>query len=160
MCADLIEAARTNNRSIFESLDEKHDNITKFINHSLRLLNKRHEVTKNTAFKYNIICMLDKIVDIMKNSGRELLVYNKKIKKESYDVMKMIYESFDLAQSVFLKYNPEKVKLLSELKENIHNTILEKVKHIPKEESLLLHNMHHVLELHRSLSESRMALEF
>lgn len=159
-CKDLIEGAKRNDTALLESIEEKHDNATRFINHTLRLINKRDEGTKNTYLLYQIISMLDKILDSLKNAARDALIFNKKASPETAAVLDLIYESYVVFQDLFYKFTIEKVRHLSELKEEIHRTIVSKVKTIPKEELLLLYELHQSLELYKALAEARMAMEY
>lgn len=159
-CKDLITAAKNNDRVLLESIEEKHDNATRFISHCLRLINKRHNETKNTHFLYQIISMLDKIVDILKSAARDMLRYDKKIQQESYKILELIYESYEVFHELFYKFNLEKVRRMSELKEKTHRAILQSMKNIPKEEMLLLYDMHESLEIYKALKEARMSMEF
>ncbi len=159
-CKDLVTAAKNNDVMLLQSIEEKHDNVTRFINHSLRLINKRQNETKNTFFLFQIISMLDKIVDILKNAARDLLRYNKKIKADTYEILDLIYQCYGVFYEVFYKFDMDKVRKMSELKENIHKIIIEKTKNIPKEEILLLYDMHQSIEIYKALTEARMAIEF
>jgi phosphate uptake regulator len=160
-CKDLVTACKNNDRVLLESIEEKHDNVTRFINHCCRLINKRHEdERKNSHFLFNIVSMLDKILDIMKNASRDMLRYGKKITPDSSKILDMIYESYETFHDLFYRFSFDKVHKMNELKEKTYRTILEKAKNIPKEEILLLYDMDQSLELYRALTEARMAIQF
>ena len=129
-------------------------------NHSLRLINKKYNTTKNTHFTYLIIAMIDKIVDIIRYTARELIKYNKKVTPESYEVLKLVHRSIDLFQTLFFKFSKELVFELSELKERANDAVVKAAKKIPEEEALMLEKMNHVLDLQRAMTEARMSTEF
>jgi phosphate uptake regulator len=158
-CKDLVAACKTNDARMLESIEEKHDNVTRFINHCCRLINKRQGL-ENAHFLYNIVSVLDKILDIMKNSAREMLEYNKKITAESAKILDLIYESYEIFHDLFYRFNLDKVHKMNEFKEKIYREIVAKAKIIPKEEILLLYDMHQSLELYRALTEARMAIQY
>ncbi|MBW2970322.1 AbrB/MazE/SpoVT family DNA-binding domain-containing protein [Candidatus Woesearchaeota archaeon] len=159
-CNDLIAASKTNDRVLFSSIEEKHDNVTRFINHSLRLINKRQEDSNNTYFLYHIIATMDKIIDILKDSGRNMLEYNKKLKPESSEILEQIHQAYGMFYELFYKFDLQKVHKINEMKEKIYRELIEKTKNVPKEEVLLLYNMYQSLETYRTLAEARMSMEF
>lgn len=158
---DLVSACKNNDASLLKSIEQKHDNVTRFINHSCRLINKRQDVNpKNTYFLFNIISILDKILDIIKNSARDMEKYQKKVSAETAKLLDLILMSFEFFHELFYKFNLEKVHKINEYKELIHKEILEKTKNIPKEEILLLYELHNSLELYKALTEARIAIEY
>lgn len=159
-CKDVITASKNNDRILLESIEEKHDNATRFINHSLRLINKRNDETKNTHFMYCVISMLDKIIDISKDSARNLLRYNKKLKPESAEILDHILQAYELFYDLFYKFDLEKVHKINELKERIYLELIKKTKNIPHEEGLLLYGMYQALETYKTLTETRMSMEY
>ncbi len=159
-CKDVVTGAKQNDRVLLESLEEKHDNVTRFINHSLRLINKNRDETKNTHFLYQIIAMLDKLIDLLKNVARQMLKYNKKTCHETQHLLQRINDCYVLFYDLFYKFSLEKVHQVSQLKETINNELMRKIKDIPKEEILLLYDMRQALEIFKALTEARMSMEF
>ncbi|VVB81265.1 Uncharacterised protein [uncultured archaeon] len=159
-CKDLIMAAKNNDRILLESIEEKHDNVTRFISHSLRLINKRHDETKNTHFMYYTISMLDKIVDIAKETARNLLNYDKKMVVESHEIMEHICESYGMFYDLFYKFDLEKVHKITELKEKVYSDLIAKTKNVAPEEVLFLFDMYQALEIFNTLTETRMSMEY
>ncbi len=157
---DLIIAAKNNDRVLLQSIEGKHDNVTRFISHSLRLINKRHDETKNTHFMYHTISMLDKIIDIAKETARNLLNYNKKLMPESYEIMEHICESYSMFYDLFYKFDLEKVHKITELKEKIYSDLIAKTKNVPPDEVLFLFDMYQALEIFNTLTETRMSMEY
>lgn len=157
---DVIDAAKNGDPVLLETIEEKHDTLTKFISYCLRTINKRKTEDKNTHFLYHIIATIDKIVDILKNCSRELEGFNKKIKKESIEVLDKTYASFQKFYELFYKYNPDTLKIMSRNKEEVMNSLITLSGKVPVQELLLLSNMNQTLELFRDLVESRMAMEY
>ncbi|VVB81264.1 Antidote-toxin recognition MazE, bacterial antitoxin [uncultured archaeon] len=158
---DLIEGARNNDQSLIETIcEEKHDTLTKFVSYSLRILNKIRKEDLNTHILYHIIANVDKLTDLIKNCGRELLGYDAKLRKETMLLLDKMYNSFALYHELFYKFRFETVRKLTENKELVA-TELSAVSHkLPPQEILLLCTLHQALELQRDLMESRMAMEF
>jgi phosphate uptake regulator len=157
---DVIMAAKNSDPILLETIEEKHDTLTKFVSYCLRIINKKKTEDKNTHFLYHIIATMDKIVDILKNCSRELEGFNKKLKKESLVVLDKSYSSFEKFYEIFYKYNMDSVKKISENKEQVMNSLISLSGRVPVQELLLLSNMNQTLELFRDLVESRMAMEF
>ncbi|MBN1644651.1 AbrB/MazE/SpoVT family DNA-binding domain-containing protein [Candidatus Woesearchaeota archaeon] len=157
---DVIDAAKNGDPILLETIEEKHDTLTKFISYCLRIINKKKTEDKNTHFLYHIIATMDKITDILKNCSRELKGFNKKVKKESSEILDKAYTSFEKYYELFYKYNHETARKLSENKENVINLLIALSGKVPVQELLLLSNMNQTLELFRDLVESRMAMEF
>ena len=157
---DVIDAAKNGDPILLETIEEKHDTLTKFVSYCLRAINKKKTEDKNTHFLYHIIATIDKIVDILKNCSRELEGFNKKVKKESLEVLNKTYVSFEKFYELFYKYNSEALNILSENKEQVMNSLISLSGKVSVQELLLLSNMNQTLELFRDLVESRMAMEF
>ncbi len=158
--SDIITAAKNNDALLLETIEEKHDTLTKFISYCLRILNKRTSEDNNTHFLYHTIATLDKITDLLKNSGRELKGYNKKMRTESIRVLDKTYKSFEKFYELFYKYDPELVKTLNINKEEVINELIGLSGKVPVKELILLSNMHQTLELFRDLTECKMAMQF
>ena len=156
---DFVNACKINDRPLLESIEEKHDNATRFLNHSCRLITKRQSDSSTSHFLYTIVSMLDKILDVMKDGARYMLVYNKKIRPETAKILDFMCNSYETFYELFYKFNLDKVHQMNEDRERIHQEV-QNTKNIPKEEIQLLYDMHQSLELYRALTESRMAMEF
>lgn len=156
---DFVLACKNNDRSLLESIEEKHDNATRFINHSCRLITKRRHDSNTAHFLYTIVSMLDKILDVMKDGARYMLLYNKKIKPETFEILDFMCKSYDTFYEMFYKFDLTKVHKMNEDREKIHQQV-QKAKNIPKEEIQLLYDMHQSLELYRALTEARMSIEY
>jgi len=157
---DLIEGAKSNDQLLIETIQEKHDTITKFVSYSLRIMNKIRNEDINTRFLYHIIATLDKITDLLKICGRDLQEYNKKLRKESVTILDSIYNSFTMYYALFYKFDLDTARKLSENKELVSNRIESMSLRLPPQEILLLSNMHQSLELFKDLTECRMAMAF
>lgn len=160
-CKDLMAALKTNDKNLLGTIEEKHDNATRFINHCCRMINKRLEDDpKKATFLFNIISILDKVLDNLKNVSRAMLKYDDKITDGTIAILEKICESYDMYYDLFYKFNLENIHKMNQSKEQIYREILVNSKEIPKQELFLLSEMHQSLELFRALIEARMSLEF
>ena len=68
---DLLNGIKSDNRILIESIEEKHEAISKFVFYSLRYLNKLgyQKSTTKTVLLFHIITNMDKIVDALGKTG-------------------------------------------------------------------------------------------
>ena len=158
---DLVKGAVKGNRYLVESLEEKHNSITKFIANSLRLLNKfGHPNHKNTPLFYHIIESLDNINDILKESARDIVNSNIKISKDCENILNRIDESIREYHNLFYKFDFKLVEKLSSERYNILENIKILSKKLSKDEIRLLMNMERISEEILDLKIGRMAVEY
>lgn len=154
---DLVKIAREGDMVLAETIEEKHDAITKFVSYCLRLLNKKgHPNFAEAFFLYHIIANMDNIVDIIKYAGRDLLRYNKKMSKDSVKILEDIRGSITSYYDFFYRYDPEKIKKLSENRDQVKFKVREVIKKkVPHDEILILSGMIQLLEMLLDLTEAR-----
>ena len=64
---DVVEAIKKKDYEKLETIEEKHDTITKFISYCLRMFNKRPDSSpENIHGMYHILCSLDVAIDTIK----------------------------------------------------------------------------------------------
>ena len=159
--ASLLEGIRINDHNLISSVEEKHDNITKFVTYCLRLLNVHgYPDVKKTCFYYHIIASLDKIVDILKYNARDAIKYDKNFHKDSVKILFLIHDSLVKYYELFYKFNYKKVDELSENRDKTKNLLQKKAKNVPVEELLYLTSHKQILEILLDLTDSRMGLEY
>lgn len=159
--ANLIEGLKTNDEFLIESVEEGHDNINKFVSYSLRLLNKYgYPDVKKTSFYCHIIASIDKIVDILKYSARDIVYYKIEFNKESIRIFEEIHESIVLYYDLFYNFNLKTVDKLSQRRDSIKDLIKRDIKKISHEELLQITAMKQILEILLDLTDFRMGLEY
>lgn len=158
---DLLIGAVKNDRYLVESMEEKHNTITKFISSSLRLMNKvGHPTPRNTPIYYYVIESLDKINDIFKESAREIVKSNIKISKNCQNVLQEINNSLENYHKLFYKFDFKMVEILSSERYNILNEIKKYSKKLSRDEIRLLMNMKRIVDEIHILKANRMALQY
>ncbi len=159
--ANLVEGIRKNDQSLLESIEESHDNINKFVNYALRLLNKYgYPDVKKSYYYFHIIAQIDKIVDVPKYTARDIMRSGKQFSKESIKIFEQIHKSISLYCELFYKFDLKTVNELSRNRDDVKISIQEKIKALPQEELLQLINMKQVLELILDLTDFRLGLEY
>lgn len=157
----LLEGITNNDEILLNSVEEKHDNVTKFVSYCLRLLNKHgYPDVKKTCFYFHVIASLDKIMDVIKYSAREILDHNLKFNKETLEVWKGINKSLKLYYELFYKFDLKKVDALGENRDHTKFLLKSHIKKISSEELLQLTSMKQILEIILDLTDSRLGLEY
>jgi phosphate uptake regulator len=158
---DITTGIENNDRVLIETIEEKHDTITKFVSFCLRLLNKYgYKESNKTAVIYHIISTIDKIVDSIKYAAREFMKYNQKLKKDAIDVIGEIKKSIIGYSDLFYKFDFKKASELYKDRDIVLKNIEQTYKKIPGKELLILEKLGSTLELITDITESRMALEY
>jgi len=160
-CHDLIDAIEENDKVHLETIEEKHDSITKFVSYCLRLIHKeKYGEYKKRLVLYHIISNLDKITDVLKYSSRAMMSQKTPLKKESVAILKDILKSIPSYYDLFYKFEFKKPSNLYSNRDSCLRNIITNAKKIPPGELLILEKTASILEFLTDLSESRMALEY
>ena len=156
---DVIEAVEKNNSILLETVEEKHDSVTKFISYCLRLLNKRNKGGKDLLY-YHILSNLDKIMDVIKYCARDIIKIGNNLKKDSIEIFKKIQFAINNYYDLFYNFEYNKVSRLYENRDNVIRDIvkLASKKH-PRREMIVLEKASSILELITDISETRMGIE-
>jgi phosphate uptake regulator len=158
---DLIEAIKTNDNVLLETIEEKHDSITKFVSYCLRLINKgKYQDYKKGLVLYHIISNLDKITDILKYSARSVMKLKGKLKKDTIKILEYILKSIPDYYTMFYKFDFKKSSSLYENRDFCLREIFGSTGKIPPAELLIIEKTSSILELITDISEARMALEY
>jgi phosphate uptake regulator len=158
---DMVTSIKESKNILLEEIEEKHDTITKFISYCLRLLNKKgYTDYRKTMFLHTIIQSLDMITDIIKYSARDILSYNKKLQKETLDILSLIKNSYETFYGLFYKFNLENFSKLNEIRDTVLKKIDNISKKVPEKELVLIADMEHILEIIKEISGTRMGLEY
>ena len=158
---DVIKGVSTGNAALLETLEERHDNITKFISYSLRLLNKKgYEVMGDITSFYHVVSSLEEIIDILKWVARESLMMNvPKFTEGAKKIMTQISDAFSQYNNFFYKFDPKKVAKFYETRNNAKTGFKTLIRKAPVEQSLVLRNALHILDILVAITEVRMGIE-
>ncbi len=155
---DVIVACKTQDRVLLETIEEKHDTISKFTSFISRLLNAQD--SEEHLFLLSIVCLLDKVMDFIKNTSRIALDYGKKIKPETAELMELTYETFQIYQKIHFKIDTSLVTKMSKLKEEVQDSLIQISKIVPKEDILIASTFQSALECYRGIVELRLAMAY
>ncbi|MFH1439807.1 MAG: hypothetical protein ABIG89_04525 [Candidatus Woesearchaeota archaeon] len=156
---DLVKGAKNMDVNLLETIEEKHDSITKFVSYCLRLLNKKsHYDAYKSHVIYYTIASLDIITDDIKYAAREIIKYNKKFKKESIVVCELIQKALYTFYELFYKYDIKNINNLIRIRDEILVSIDDNANKIPVKELLILNDIKQITNILKDLGEARMEL--
>lgn len=158
---DLIDGGKKGNFVLLDTINEKHNTITKFIAYNLRLLNKfGYKDGRKTTSIYRIIASLDMIIDIIKYSSRYMINNKIKISKETSGILSIINNALNEYRDFFYNFDLKKVEKLSSGRSKTLKNTRTAIKKIPNNEIFILVNMEEIFEIIVHITVSRMAMEY
>jgi len=156
-----VKAAQEHDLTTIKTVEEKHDNITKFVSYALRLLNKYgYPDIKKTYYYFHIIASLDKIADSIKYVARDILDYNHKLNDNTIEIFELTQNSLLLYYDLFYTFDKNKVDKLSHNRDFTKFKIKENIIKLPKHEIIFVMNLKQILEIILDLTDFRMGLEY
>jgi len=164
----LLDMAKSSYEAIEQGKPERlHESISsentinRFCIFLERLLNKNGvDNFKKTNFLFTTAYQLEKIGDEYKYICTYLLD-NKKIKlsKETMVFFKRVNDYLDLFYHHFYKYNPNDLEKLVRERTSIINDLRKLFLKVPKEESIVVHNLMNVVQLTYNLAGYKLGME-
>jgi len=157
---DLIKGVKEKNWAIIETIEEKHDSITKFISYCSRLLNKYgYPEHKKTIVLYNILASMDRIIDVIKNAGREALKLRHVFNAKTVQLMELVDDAIKLFSEFFYKYDLKKAVVMYKNRNDMLELLYQYKNKIPTEELIIVSKMEHIFELLTVMQVGRMGIE-
>ena len=157
---DLIKGVKEKNWSTIETIEEKHDSITKFISYCSRLLNKYgYPDHKKTIVLYNILASMDRIIDVIKNAGRDVLKLKHGFNNKTLQLMELVDDTIKLFSEFFYKYDLKKAVVMYKNRNDMLELIYQYKNKIPAEELIIVTKMEHIFELLTEMQVGRMGIE-
>lgn len=157
----LLEGIIKKDINLIRTVEEKHDNINKFIVYCLRMLNRTgYPDVKKTCYYFHIIASIDKIVDVLKYNARQIQHYKRPFNSETIKIWKYVNESIVDYYSLFYKFDLDTVTKMNSNRDHVKSLISSNIKKIPQEELLYLNDMKQILEILLDLTDYRIGLEY
>lgn len=158
--SDFLKGLKNMDISLIETIEEKHDSVTKFVSYCLRLLNKFGHLDYNkTAILYHIVATFDRMVDVFKYLAREL-IYKKitSLNKKSIHIFELINESIKLFSETFFKYDSKKIAQIYYNRNVILNYLKNPKNDFSKEEIAIITKASQTMELLLEMSVSKLGI--
>jgi len=157
--SDLLKGIKELNYGLIETIEEKHDSITKFISYCLRLLHKYgYPDQRKALISYHIISTLDKLIDILKNGGRDILKLKHKFDAKTIQLMTIINESVHIYSEFFFKFDLKKAVQIYKNRQEMLDLLNQHKTKIPADELLMISKMEHALELLADIEVARIGM--
>lgn len=158
---DLIKGVKEKNWPIIETIEEKHDSITKFISYCSRLLNKYgYPDHKKTIVLYNILASMDREIDVIKNAGRDVLKLRRGFNGKTVQLMELVDDTIKLFSEFFYKYDIKNAVVMYKNRNDMLELLYQYKNKIPTEELIIVSKMEHIFELLTVMQVSRMGMEY
>ncbi len=126
---DFITSLENEDLILTETIEEKHQSITKFVSYCLRILNKRgfSNQIKNNLY-YHTLETIDKLSHTLKYGARFIVDKKMKLNKKCITLLKGIEESISLYYELFYKFDINNVTKFYENRDNTLNSFYSQVK--------------------------------
>lgn len=158
---DLVKGTIGGDKYLVETLEQKHDTITKFMASGLRLLNKfGYPNHKNTVLYWLIIECLDNINDILKEAARDILKLNIKISKDCKNILLRINDSLRDYYNFFYKFDYKQVEKISFERYAILEDIKKLSKKMSANEFILVTSMGRITDQILDMKVARIGLYY
>lgn len=158
---DILKGATEIDTTLLETIEEKHDSITKFISYCLRLLNRYgYPDNKKTSAIYHILATLDRAVDIFKYAARDLLKFKHKLSNKTLQLFKMIDDQIKLFSDFFFKFDVKKADELYKNRNQFLVSLSQQSVKIPDDELVLISKLGQAFELLLEIQVARMGIEY
>lgn len=160
--SDLVAGVKNKNWVLVETIEEKHNTITKLTSYCLRLLNQRNypDHTKIT-FLYHTISGLGKIMDIIKYAARDFSETKPSINKEIIVLLESIHHSYSLYYRLFYDFKLDTIKEINKIKDDLKHAITTyKKKGIDLNTIMIMGSVVQSLEMLVDLIEARTSMEY
>ncbi|MEK6942672.1 MAG: AbrB/MazE/SpoVT family DNA-binding domain-containing protein [Nanoarchaeota archaeon] len=158
--SDLLKGMSENNKPLLQTIEEKHDSITKFISYCLRLLNKYgYPDHRKTSMFYHILATLDRSVDVFKYAARDILALKKGVSPKTVNLYKMIDEEVKLLHQFFFNFDTKKVDELYTKRNEFLSSLNGQKSKMSADDILLISKLSLVMELFLEIEVSRMGVE-
>ncbi|MBN2112010.1 hypothetical protein JW707_02815, partial [Candidatus Woesearchaeota archaeon] len=155
---DLRAGFKSYDEPLLESIQQKHDTITRFLVYSQRLLHKVGDPKhRRIDVLYHILEVIDELMDLIKFTARDLLKYKIKASKNSMIIYDRIYESFEAYYKLFYNFSINDVTKINMNRYEILNMLVKSANVLPRKEIMVLTNMEQVIEKIMNLTVSTMA---
>jgi len=158
----LEQGIEKRDKEIIENIALQQANVKKFINYSLRILNKfGHEQAEKSNFYFAIINFLGKISEIIKNTaGYTVVEGSLNQSKQACLLIKEIGEEFSRYYDLFYKYDIKKTSELHVERDKFKGRFYKLYKKISKDDVFIVASLMPIADIMLDLIELRMAIGY
>ncbi len=156
---DFVTGIKKNDTPLLESIEEKHDTITKFISYALRILNLRGLPTNfSTSVTYHLISTQDIVIDSLKYTTKKILLkHPSPFSKYFIKVIELIEKNIEIFKKLFFKFSMATVAELNKNRDEFLK-MLDDLKFKDESELTLLNRLESIPLAHFNIVESVISL--
>jgi phosphate uptake regulator len=159
MSEDLIRATAKKDEELMSTMHEKHNTITKLLSYCIRMLNKHGMPDQRlTLMTSNVLMLMDKITDVIKDSGRLVLTLKPDVGADARQMMQLVHESIQLCYKLYYEPDNKSMQRQSELRDTILKRMHSKCDKYDKKEMIVVLNYCAVVELVQAIVEMSIAI--
>jgi phosphate uptake regulator len=147
-----------NKRLNYFLIKNQHDNIEKFVNYAIRILNKRG-LDHKTATYFYLLTELEEISDTYTYIVRDYVLENRKVHDKAINVFEQINEAFRTFYEFFYSFDPKKAVKILENRRSMFDKINLMIKTEGIDSNLLLSRLAVVAIRVQNLVEARVGME-
>ena len=156
---DIITAVKNKDDVLLQTVSHKHDTISKFLNYSMRVLNKGIHSINAPQDMYNILTNLYQIANIMKYSSKDVLEKDIIFSQIDIGAFSLIGQYIKLFEKFFYNFKKENASELIKTRFEFL-TELQSISKSKQEKSLrIVCNLGRIVEILDSLIPSKISLE-
>ncbi len=157
--SDAAQALKSKNLEALETIEERHDTITKFISYALRFLNKSPDAPPERINGiYHILCSMDLGIDIIKYFSRYIFRNKIEFSEKGIMLIEKLQELSTLTREIFFNFSLEKVIRFMELRAEVKNMLDDALLLGNCKETYILFYIAPTIELMRDMVETKMAI--
>ena len=157
---DFYSATVNQKYILVDTIEEKHNTVTKFLSFCMRVLNKNSGLPPKEAQILFAQCqLLDKIIDVYKNVSRIVTTQKPKFRKDSKSILANINKLFNLYYTLHYKYDKKKVVEIIELRDKTYRKLSDELPRLSNKEVIVVSNCISIVDLVLGLTELRISYE-
>ncbi len=161
MQRDLTEGAAKHDLPLLETLEEKHNTITKLLNYCDRLLHQHgYDPAEKTSTMQTLVVLIDKLLDTSKNAGRRISGLKKPLSAGGVSTLRDLQKAVEIYYGLHFDFSNAKLMAAAKQQADLLSAFKTRTPKFSPEEAAVLGEALDALEILKALSEQRMALEY
>ncbi|MBD3164079.1 AbrB/MazE/SpoVT family DNA-binding domain-containing protein [Candidatus Woesearchaeota archaeon] len=158
---DLFIGVKNNDYLLLDSFQDRHDNITRLLNYNLKILNTMGYSDNNqTNFLFHIISSIDFIIDMLKNTARDISKNKLKLSNKAVKIIDWISKDLKSFHELYYNFDLKKAEKFVKERQEVLDTLQNSINDFSKNEIRILVMTEQLLEVLRDIYPARMAMEY
>ncbi|MFW5746437.1 MAG: hypothetical protein ACOCWQ_02710, partial [Nanoarchaeota archaeon] len=156
----LLEGVRNADRHLLDTIEDKHDAITKFVSYCMRMISKENVLSVHQGYYYyHIIGYIDRLTDVIKYNARKWKRMQRFPHPWTMEGMERIKLAIETFYKLFYSYSNSDLMIVNEQRYAVEASLVDVPDGIASDELVTLTELSQMLELLMDMVEARMGLE-